>query len=98
MFGNGELARLTVRKAELLAASEAHRQELLANCARLQPVLAKVETGVRLARRIRPLLLAGAPLLGFWAARRGRGGAWKKLRVGWQVWLALSAVWKGFRL
>jgi hypothetical protein len=98
MFGNGELARLTLRKAELLAASEARRQEMVANCARLQPVLSRVEAGVRLARLLKPLLLAGAPLLGLWAARKGGSGAWNKLRVGWRAWRILSAVWKGFRL
>ncbi|HEY2953399.1 MAG TPA: hypothetical protein VGK40_12495 [Verrucomicrobiae bacterium] len=97
MFGNGELTRLTVRKAELLAASAAHRQELMANCARLRPVVSRVEAGVRLARLIKPLLLAGAPLLGLWAARKGRGGLWNKLRAGWQAGLTLSAVWKSFR-
>ena len=63
MFENGKLAELAARKAELLAASEAHRQELMANCARLQPVVARVEAGARLARRLQPLILAGAPLL-----------------------------------
>ena len=37
MFANGELARLAERKALLLAQSRQNREQLILDCARLQP-------------------------------------------------------------
>jgi hypothetical protein len=97
MFANRELTRLSLRKAELLADSDALRGKLLQDWAKLRPTVAWVEGGMRLTRRIRPLLLVAAPLLGFWLARKGQsglGGWWRKLLVGWRLWRSVAAVWR----
>ena len=97
MFGNGELTRLAARKAELLAESRAHREALIADCTRLQPVITLAENISSVVRRVLPLCLVAAPLLGFWAARKGTGGFWGKLQSGWRLWQTISELWKGFR-
>ena len=99
MFGNPELARLSSRKAALVAQSDALRRGLLADWTQLQPAVSWMETGTSLLRRIKPLWLVLAPLLGIWAVRKpgfGSGFA-SKLTVGWRVWRAISAMWNGSR-
>jgi hypothetical protein len=97
MFGNPELARLNSRKAALVAQSDALRRGLLADWVQLQPVVSWMETGTSLIRRIKPFCLVLAPLLGIWAVRKqGFGsGLARKLTVGWRMWQAISAMWKG---
>ena len=99
MFANRELAHLQLRKSELLAESDSLREQLIDDWARIQPAVSWVEGGVSLFRRSKPILLAAAPLLGFWLARNGksRRGWWRTLRVGWRVWRAAAAVWKTSR-
>ena len=99
MFANRELAHLQLRKARLLDESDALREQLIDDWARIQPTVSWVEGGVSLVRRSKPILLAAAPLLGFWLARNGkpRRGWWRTLRAGWRVWRTVSAVWKTSR-
>src|SRR2546425_735718 len=99
MLGNPELVRLNSRKAALLAQSDALRRALLADCVQLRPVVSWVETGTAFIRRIKPLLVVIAPLLGFWVARK-RGlssGLTKKLSAGWRLWRVIAAMRRGSR-
>lgn len=94
MFGNGELARLKLRKAELLAESDALRQSLVSDWVKLKPIAAWIEAGTDIFRRIQPLLMTLAPFLGFWVARRRRVsfGFARILTVGWRVWRAITTM------
>ncbi len=96
MFGTRELARLNLRKVELVAQSDATRRELVENWARVQPVVSWVESGTGLIRQIKPVCLIAAPLLGIWAGRKGssRSGLWSKVRMGWRLWQAVAAAWR----
>ena len=96
MFAGRELAQLQLRKAELLDESDSLREQLTEDWARIRPTVTWVEGGVSLVRRSKPVLLAAAPLLGFWLARNGkpRRGWWRTLRAGWRVWRTVAAVWK----
>lgn len=98
MFANRELTQLNLRKAELLAESDALRGKLLQDWASVQPAISWLDRGIGVVRRSKPLLLAAAPLLGFWLTyKRGSGrGWWRKLLVGWRLWRSAAAVWKNF--
>ncbi len=99
MFATRELTRLQLRKAELLSEGDALRGKLVQEWADIRPAISWVDGTVGLVRRFQPLLLAAAPLLGFWVARRGapRRGLWRIVRVGWRAWRAAAAVWKTSR-
>ena len=86
MFANGELARLAERKALLLAQSRRNREQLILDCTRLQPALSWVETASNFVRKLMPVGLVVAPLLGFWAGRKKEGGFWTKLQSGLRLW------------
>ena len=96
MFDTQELTQLNSRKAELVAESDTLRRALLQDCAKLRPAVSWVEGGASFIRRTRPFYLAAAPLLGIWAARRGRplAGWWRKLSLGWRLWRTAAAVWR----
>ena len=96
MFAGRELAQLQLRKADLLAESDSLREQLIDDWARIRPTVSWVDGGVSLVRRSKPILLAAAPLLGFWLARNGkpRRGWRRTLRVGWRVWRTVAAVWR----
>lgn len=96
MFKTRELAQLNSRKAELTAESSAMRGTLLEDWARVQPVVAWVENGTSFIRRIGPLYLIAAPLLGIWAGRKGSShfGLWNKMRVGWRLLQAVATALK----
>ena len=100
MFGTRELAQLNSRKAELTAESSALRGTLLDDWSRVQPVVSCVENGTSFIRRIGPLYLMAAPLLGIWAGRKrsSRFGLWNKMRVGWRLLQAATAVLKVARM
>ena len=96
MFGNRELTRLNLRKAELLAESDAIRRGLEANWAQIQSVISWVEFASSFIRQIKPLCLIAAPLLGIWVSRRANSnsGLWSKMRLGWRLWQAVVVAWR----
>ena len=64
------LAQLALQKRLLLAESEAQRLVL---ASQLHRALTPVRWLDRLQMQSRPLLVVGAPLAGFWVARRTKG-------------------------
>src|SRR5712692_9186037 len=99
MFAIRELSHLNARSAALLAESEMNRQELLAECAKLQPIVESLGYGFGLFRRLRAGYLVAASLVGMWAARRGgsRRNLWSKLWLGWRLYRFLQGAWAGFK-
>lgn len=65
-----ELAGLALQKRMLLAESEAQRLVLAVELHRLITPLRWMD---RVQAQVRPLLLVGAPIAGFWFTRRSRG-------------------------
>ena len=81
----GELARLSGRKAELIAESANQRQRLIAAVAQLQPTVSAAESGWRLVHRFWPLARVASALVGIWAPSARPGGWWRTLRAVWRL-------------
>lgn len=96
MFGTENLTRLSARKTQLVAESDAIRRELQANCAKLQPVVGWVDAGTALVRQLKPVLLVAAPALGFLAVRKAGlfSGLARRMITGWRWWRVVKAALK----
>ena len=81
MSARGTLAELEERRRQLIAVSDARRRLLVADCERLGPAFAWVETGARIVRQAQPILLVAVPLLGLLFARKGSGSISRISRV-----------------
>jgi len=96
MPGTGQITRLSLRKAELLAESDAIRQGLRANWVTLRPAISWVDGTMAFIRQVKPLCLVAAPVLGILVARRPKA-AWGlagRLTTGWRLWRAAKAALK----
>jgi hypothetical protein len=69
MFATRTSLELNRRREELVALSDAQREELCAECKRLRPLWGPVETGSLWARQVWPYLAAVLPVLGSFGAR-----------------------------
>lgn len=98
MFGNRELAGCQERKAALLRQSTANRQALAEVAQHLQPVVAWVDLGVALARKVRTALSALAPLLSLWGSRKTESsGFLGKLAGAVSLGRSVAELWKRWR-
>jgi hypothetical protein len=97
MFGNQGLEALQRRKQELIAGGSEKRARLAAECRRLEPVLAWVDTLSGLARRAGPVLSAAAPMIaGWWSKTRSDGGLVSKLSKAAGLVRGIRSFYRGF--
>lgn len=104
MFGNQELERLEARRQNLLVQSELHRRLLALDWASTRASAWWVEAGVDWVRRLRPLLLVVAPLVGFWFVRKARGDKPKapsrlceRVALGLTIYQRARSLWEQYR-
>jgi len=98
MFVNQQLEDLELRKRALISRSAVQRAMLQVECVRLQPYLECLDTGAKIAKKARPIWLAGAGLLGLLLTARAKKlrallptafVAWKAVKKGlaiWRIW------------
>jgi len=99
MFITENLTEIRQRKQAVIAHIDLQRAMLQLEMLRLRPYLGYLDTGARLVRTARPVWLAGAPLLGFWAIRRLRKmGSWlPSAFIAWGTIQKGLAFWRGLR-
>lgn len=98
MFGDQEIEALERRKLELVERSARQRAQLEADVQKLQPVLSWIETGSRLARQAGPLVIAASPVLGWWLARKEKGGGlFSKLTRAASLFQSARSLLRAFR-
>jgi hypothetical protein len=99
MFNPTEVEELAARKRLLAAESELNRQALKYELGRLRASAAKVEQVFRFGRSAYPVVLATAPLAGYFLASR-TGPATRILKSavwGWQLVRRLKPFWDQWR-
>ena len=70
MVGEGEIARLAVRKEALVRQNEAARERLAADLSGARAIGKRLDSGFERVRRIRPIMILLAPLAGYVIVRR----------------------------
>jgi hypothetical protein len=99
MFNPAEVEELAARKRLLAAESDLNRQALMSELARLRASAEKVERIFRIGKSAYPVVLATAPLAGYFLASK-TGPATKILKSavwGWQVLRRLKPFWDKWR-
>jgi len=95
MFVDQQLEDLELRKRALIARSDVQRAMLQVECIRLRPYLEYVDAGAKMVKKVRPIWLAGASVLGLLVARRVKKLAtvvptallaWKVIKKGLAMW------------
>jgi len=99
MFNPTEVEELAARKRLLAAESDLNRQALKLELSRLRASAAKVEQVFRFGKSAYPVVLATAPLAGyFFASKAGAAAKILKSAVwGWQVVRKLKPFWDKWR-
>lgn len=99
MFNPAEVEELAARKRLLAAESELNRHALESELSRLRASAAKVEQVFRFGKNAYPVVLATAPLAGyFFASKAGAAAKILKSAVwGWQVVRKLKPLWDKWR-
>jgi hypothetical protein len=99
MFNPTEVEELAARKRLLAAESDLNRQALMGELSRLRASAEKVERVFRLGKSTYPIVLATAPLAGYFLASK-TGPVTKILKSavwGWQVVQRLKPLWDKWR-
>src|SRR5712675_3486606 len=99
MFNPTEVEELAARKRLLAAESDLNRQALMGELSRLRASVEKVERIFRLGKSTYPIVLATAPLAGYFLASK-TGPVTKILKSaiwGWQVVQRLKTFWDKWR-
>jgi hypothetical protein len=99
MFNTAEVGELAARKRLLAAESDLNRQALLSELSRFRASAEKVERVFRFGKSAYPLVLATAPLAGYFLASK-TGPVTKILKSavwGWQVVQRLKPFWDKWR-
>jgi len=99
MFNPAEVEELAARKRLLAAESDLNRQALMSELSQLRASAEKVERVFRIGKSAYPLVLATAPLAGYFLASK-TGPATKILKSaiwGWQVVQRLKPFWDKWR-
>ena len=99
MFNAAEVEELAERKRLLAAESELNRQALLSELSRMRASAEKIERVFRLGKSAYPLVLATAPLAGYFLASK-TGPVTKILKSavwGWQLVQRLKPFWDKWR-
>jgi hypothetical protein len=99
MFNAAEVEELAERKRLLAAESDLNRQALMSELSHLRASAEKVERVFRLGRSAYPLVLATAPLAGYFLSSKS-GPVTKILKSavwGWQVVQRLKPFWDKWR-
>jgi hypothetical protein len=99
MFNPAEVEELAARKRLLAAESDLNREALKMELSRLRASAARVEQVFRFGKTTYPLVLATAPLAGyFFASKAGPAAKILKSAVwGWQVVRKLKPFWDKWR-
>jgi hypothetical protein len=99
MFNPAEIEELAARKRLLAAESDLNRQALMLEFSHLRASAAKVEKVFRFGTSAYPIVLATAPLAGyFFASKAGPVSKILKSAVwGWQVVRKLRPLWDKWR-
>ena len=98
MAKKSELARLQIQKRLLVAKSEIHRQTLELELERLRESTAWIQKGVHLVRSSLPFLAVGAPVAGYFVAKKRKGLRSLSEKGAW-IWSAVQHIrsfWDGF--
>jgi len=99
MFNPAEVEELAARKRLLVAESDLNREALKLELSRLRASAAKVEQVFSIGKSAYPLVLATAPLAGyFFASKKGPvTNIFKSAVWGWQVVRKLKPLWDKWR-
>lgn len=94
----GDLARCEARKAELLRQSDANRERLAADAARLRPVAGWVDLGMEVAQKARAGMSILGPLLSLWKLRKQGGtGLTGTLARAFSIGSSIAGLWRSRR-
>jgi len=99
MFNPTEVEELAARKRLLAAESDLNRQALMSELSRMRASAEKIERVFRFGKSAYPVVLATAPLAGYFLASK-TGPATKILKSavwGWQVLRRLKPFWDKWR-
>lgn len=104
MFGNQELELLEQRRQNLLVQSELNRRLLALDWVSARASAWWVEAGLSWVRKLRPLLLVVAPLVGFWFVRKATGNQpknpsrlWERVAIGLTIYQRARSLWEQYR-
>ena len=98
MFGDGEIDSCAQRKAALLRQSAIHRQALIQEAQNIQPMVAWVDFGIGVARKVSAAWVTLAPLLSLCRTRKeASSGFVAKLTDFVSLGRSLTELWKGWR-
>jgi hypothetical protein len=100
MAAKSELEKLHVQKRLLVAKSQIYRQTMEVEVENLRQSTAWITRTAGIVRKALPILLLGAPIAGYFAAKKRHGlhGIGQKAMWGMGILRQLSGIWRGLRM